>query len=75
MILPFRKFTREQLLESFGMGLLRRHGTESGQRLHAFILDAYDDGECADAESAQEFISVCTAVFKDMEADKVAEEK
>lgn len=68
-VIAFRKFTREQLIQAERMELLQHHGTESGKRLHAFILDAYDDGMGEDADTPDEFISICTEVFEDMEAD------
>ena len=69
-VIRFRRFTRDQLIQSDRMDLLRYYGTESGVRLHAFILDAYDDGVGDDAEAPDEFISLCTKVFYDMEVKK-----
>jgi DNA-binding PucR family transcriptional regulator len=69
-VIKFRRFTREQLIQSERMELLQYHGTESGKRLHAFILDAYDDDMGEHADTPDEFISLCTKVFGDMERDR-----
>jgi hypothetical protein len=68
-VIPFRRFTREDLINDSGMCLLRDHGTESGKRLYNFILDSFDDGMSSEAANPREFISVCTEVFNDMESD------
>ncbi len=69
-VIQFRRFTREQLEQCESMELLKHYGTDSGKRLHSFILDAFDDGMAEDAKSPDEFISLCTQVFNDMERDK-----
>lgn len=74
-VVPFRRFSREQLIQDERMELLYYYGTESGKRLHAFILDAYDDGMAEDAETPDAFVSICTGVFNDMEADAKVEDK
>ena len=49
------------------MELLLYYGTASGKKLHAFILDAYDDQMAEDSVTVEEFIAVCTAVFNEHE--------
>lgn len=69
-VIQFRKFTRDDLVKSERLEILRYHGTDSGKRLHAFILDSYDEGMAEDAETVDEFISICVRVFNDMLDDE-----
>ncbi len=73
-VIPFRKFTRRQLVELERMHILVSLG-EKGRRLHAFILDAYDDHMGEEAETPEEFAALCAAVFEDLEDDRLAEIK